>query len=466
MSSRKGQVIVRLASEAGARPVVLGPGALIGRHGLCALRIDDPRISEVHAVLRQRGRRMHMAAIGGVLRVGGAPIRDLQLQPGLRVHLLPGVILEVLTVARPAEVLALQVGDLPPQELVDGCYSVLRSPLVDLVPGQLAGALVQVIDSGDSWRVLLPGGEAPVLRPGKTFQVRRVPIHALTLPTRSNRAWAAVPGQWRADPLALRFEAQSEVVHIERATRHDLALTGRSAELLRALHHAGGALSPAALAQALWPEAAARFVVAPQTARRRLARAVEELRTVLRSHGVRDDLVRDDGVGNVELYLLAQDGLRAPDAPDPFDPDGFLDEELVPHDEAEALPWVPLLSLHGGPETSESAPPVHAASEGETEELLFSLAPPPAGAPPSLVEASHSVESPDSVGASAPTPSSQSPASQSPAGRSPASLNPETPYPETLFSDFGAEAPPDSLGDLEEATQVFPRARLRPQEDP
>jgi hypothetical protein len=135
MSSRKGQVIVRLASEAGAKPVVLGPGALIGRHGLCALRIDDPRISEVHAVLRQRGRRMHLAAIGGVLRVGGAPIRDLQLQPGLRVHLLPGVILEVLTVARPAEVLALQVGDLPPQELVDGCYSVLRSPLVDLVPG-------------------------------------------------------------------------------------------------------------------------------------------------------------------------------------------------------------------------------------------------------------------------------------------------------------------------------------------
>lgn len=455
MSSRMGQVIVRLASEAGAKPVVLGPGALIGRHGLCALRVDDPRLSEVHAVLRQRGRRMHLAAIGGVLRVGGAPIRDLQLRPGLRVQLLPGVILEVLTVARPAEVLALQVGDLPPQELVDGCYSVLRSPVVDLVPGQLAGALAQVIDSGDSWRVLLPGGEAPVLRPGKTFQVRRVPIHALTLPTRSNRAWASVPGQWRADPLALRFEAQSEVVHIERATRHDLALTGRSAELLRALHGAGGTLTPAALAQALWPAEEARFVVAPQAVRRRLARAVEELRTVLRSHGVRDDLVRDDGVGNVELYLLAQDGLRdpsAPEGPDPLDPEGFFDEELFAADEPEALPWVPLLSLHGAPEAEPPAPApadpgpqteteTESGPEPETEELLFSLEPRPE--PPARCGPPSAGEPPFSVRTPAPD------------------LGPEI-----LFSDFGAEAPPDLVDELEEATQVFPRSRLRPQEDP
>ncbi len=469
-SARRGQAMLRLASLEGARPVLVGPGDLLGRHGTCALRLDDPRVSEVHAAVRQRGRRLHLAAIGGVLRVGGAPLRDLLLRAGLRVQLVPGVVLDVLSVQRPTEVLAVQVGDLPPQELVDPCYSLRPEPRIDLVPGQFPDALARLIDGGDTWRILLPSGEAPALRPGKTFQIRRVPVHVCTLPTRSNGAWTAVPGQWRADPLSLRFARGSEVVHILRPQRHDLTLTGRSAELLRALHSRDDVARPEALAMDLWPGEAARFAVSPAAWRRRLARVVEDLRTVLRSHGVRDDLVRDDGLGNVELYLQPQDGLDADQrrpAIDPFDPEQFADEELFPPGDEAAEPWVPLLARSEAETVPVSpAPPAGGlpaggppASEPVTEETLFSVELRPAAPAPALFD---------------------DPLFDGPL------------FDDRLFDDFGAEAPaPGAAGprhvidtggpalrgegarddhDDDDAvadgdvTQVLPRPQLRPEE--
>jgi hypothetical protein len=76
-----------------------GSDTIVGRSPVAAIRIDDARLSTVHAELSWRAGGFQLIARGGRLLVGGRGVREVTLTPGLAVDLVPGVSLRVLAVS-------------------------------------------------------------------------------------------------------------------------------------------------------------------------------------------------------------------------------------------------------------------------------------------------------------------------------------------------------------------------------
>lgn len=90
---------------------IVGPDAIVGRSSVAAVRIDDPRVSTVHAELSWREGGFVLIARGGRLRVGGRAVGEVLLSEGLPVELAPGVALLVGRIADgPAEVVPRTAG--------------------------------------------------------------------------------------------------------------------------------------------------------------------------------------------------------------------------------------------------------------------------------------------------------------------------------------------------------------------
>jgi hypothetical protein len=72
--------------------------AVVGRSPIAAVRIDDARVSTVHAEISWRDDGPVMLARGGRLLVNGRAVREILLTPGLEIMLVPGRVLQVVTV--------------------------------------------------------------------------------------------------------------------------------------------------------------------------------------------------------------------------------------------------------------------------------------------------------------------------------------------------------------------------------
>jgi hypothetical protein len=72
--------------------------ALLGRSTACAIRIDDARVSTVHAELSWRDAGLVLIARGGRVMVDGRGVREVVLTPDLAFELAPGLVLRVLDV--------------------------------------------------------------------------------------------------------------------------------------------------------------------------------------------------------------------------------------------------------------------------------------------------------------------------------------------------------------------------------
>lgn len=100
----------------------------------------------------------------------------------------------------------------------------------------------------------------------------------------------------------LRILARYDTVHIHREGEPVVVLTGILARMISELVSVKVAISWEALAQSLWPEEEERPAL-----RNRWDVALARLRTRLKSAGIRSDLVKADGSGNIELLLNAAD---------------------------------------------------------------------------------------------------------------------------------------------------------------
>lgn len=77
-----------------------GPDAIVGRSTQASVRIDDPRVSTVHAELSWRAEGFVLIARGGRLAVGGRAVREVVLREGLEVALAPHVLLRAGRIER------------------------------------------------------------------------------------------------------------------------------------------------------------------------------------------------------------------------------------------------------------------------------------------------------------------------------------------------------------------------------
>lgn len=284
---------VVLMSVGGQRHV-LGHGALIGRLRSAALPIDDPRVSEAHALVSLRGETLKLLALRGRLHLDGDAHVAITLAPGQVIGLAPGVALTVVDVALPATVVGLG-GDGLPRQPLGGVQSLFVKPRPRLAPGVLPDADAVLWGEGDRYRLRTRDGERD-LALGDAFSVddRRFELVAIALRD------AAVPSTL-GTTAPVRIVASYDTVQVH---QNDLAvvIAGLGARLICELIELGGPVAWDVLAAELWGPGEDTIDLRP-----RFDMTMTRLRRRLRQAGIRDDLVVLTGTGQVELVLRPGD---------------------------------------------------------------------------------------------------------------------------------------------------------------
>lgn len=259
-----------------------------------ALVLDDPRVSEAHAMVSQRGHELKLLGLRGRFAVEGRPTAELALRAGQRIELADGLAVEVEEVEVPPFVLGLVTDGMPPRALPGTCALVVK-PAPSLAPPAHPDAIAHVWCVPEGWHVRAVGGPVHTLEEGVS----------VTLGGREWRAvGVAVDGAGmvtRADEtmeLPLRIVSRYDTVHVFRPGLAPVALQGLGARLVAELVLLGGPVSWSVLAGELWPDGGSR---------KQLDMVMMRLRHRLREARIRTDLVRADGTGLIELMLRPGD---------------------------------------------------------------------------------------------------------------------------------------------------------------
>lgn len=293
------RAFVRLRLPDGALRDLSG-GDIIGRAWSAALPLNDPAVSEAHALVSLRGAVFKLLSLRGRFAVDGQVVPEVELVPGLRVHLTRDLYLEVDDLVLPEEVLALSGDGLAPQVLQGVCH--LRvDPRPELHPGFAASADAFIWSDGLSWMMRLGQSGAPVpVDAGTAFEVggRAFRFETTQLGVANHAATVGLGGVAAPLHLVVRYDT----VHLHRDPDTPVLLDGLSARIVSELAIVKVPLSWEALARDLWPDEDD-----VEALRGRWDMALTRLRKKLRTHRVRADLVRADGTGNYELFLTRGD---------------------------------------------------------------------------------------------------------------------------------------------------------------
>ncbi|MCK6550472.1 FHA domain-containing protein [Myxococcota bacterium] len=276
----------------------LGPGDLIGRVTSAALVLDDPRISEAHALVSLRHGELYLLSLRRRIGLRGKPVSEVLLEPGVVVELAEGMPLTVERVEKPARVRALRARDLGVRPLGQ-VASVVAGPPLRLIGRFVPGAAAHLWSAGvDEWRLRIGEGATQTLTIGDTFIVGACLFEmcAVDLDAASHEPTVAT-----GLDVPLRLVAHYDSVEIHRPNRPVVLIGGLGARLVSELVAFGGPVSWEVVARELWGQESD-----PAELRHRWDVALGRLRSRLRDAGIRSDLLKSDGVG--QLQLLMYDG--------------------------------------------------------------------------------------------------------------------------------------------------------------
>ncbi|HEY8377490.1 MAG TPA: FHA domain-containing protein [Nannocystis sp.] len=285
------------------RTAQVGAGGLIGRASTADLRIESPEVSEAHAFISLRGRNLQILSLRRWIILDGERKSSLVLAPGQRIRLSQNVTLDVEAVELPDHVLVLYGDGQELCTLSESVYSIVtaqgEAAGYKLHPEFQPGAEAYIWGTSDGFSLRV-GDRDPVdlsegtsweLR-GHKFSIRSRPLGEGALSTRSI-------GQ--NDP-PMTIVARYDTVYIRMPNRPECVIAGLLARIVSELATIGRLVSWEAVAREIWGDGTDRAVM-----RQNWDRNLRRLRAQLREAGIRPDLVRPDGKGNVELYLLPQD---------------------------------------------------------------------------------------------------------------------------------------------------------------
>jgi hypothetical protein len=280
--------------------VPVGPGGILGRMSTATLSIDDPRVSEAHAMVSLRGGDLLLLALRGTLDVGRRKVVRVPLRLGMRIELVPGVTLTVVGLTLPATVLALAIDGAEPVPLVASAYMLDTDP-VRLEPGYSPDAAAALwTTAAEGWRIRLRGEDARQLVAGQEWSLGGHQFRAVEVASSAAGVAPTVasPGEG-AGPLTVVLRYDTVHVHRGGASAH---IAGIPARILTELGRFAAPVPWEMVARTIWKGEPDRFVV-----RQNWDRHLKALRGRLREAGFREDLVRADGLGNVELFLQPGD---------------------------------------------------------------------------------------------------------------------------------------------------------------
>jgi hypothetical protein len=149
---------VSLQTPDGSNHLLL-PGDVIGRMKSAALVLDDPRVSEAHALISLRDAELRLLALRGGFAVDGRPLSEVVLQVGQRLQVARGLNLLVTQVHLPAAVLGLE-GDRLPRQALPAVSSLRWSQGPRLVQGWQEDAAAWIWFDGEGFRIQEPSEEA------------------------------------------------------------------------------------------------------------------------------------------------------------------------------------------------------------------------------------------------------------------------------------------------------------------
>ncbi len=284
-----------------ASEVSLAPGDVIGRMARAALRIQDPRISEAHALVSLRGAELRLLALRGRLGVEGKPRTEVKLVPGVRVVLGAYLPLVVTEVSLPPEVPILSINsgaasiDVP----LDGVFALHPSPPY-LVSGFDPQALATLWPGDEGAWVRPPDAPDRLLRAGERVRIGDLDV-GLTLAASAVLDHGATLDGGRSD-IALRLVLHYDTVHVHASDGSSVVIDGLAARLVCELAQLATPVAWSALAPTLWPGEDDLGVL-----RQRWDKTTSRLRKRLIEGRLRHDLVRASHAGLVELFLGPED---------------------------------------------------------------------------------------------------------------------------------------------------------------
>lgn len=231
--------------------VPLHPGDLIGRLRTAALHLDDPRVSEAHALLSLRGRSLWLFGLRGGLRVGRTWRHEVELEEGLVLGLADDVDLEVVSVTLPSTVHALRDDQGTVTALDRPEWSVMADGTV--VPGFLREGVAWVWSSAGAWRLQVVGGDSGALAADETFVAANRRFTLESEPVAVADVVATVTSGWNVPPFTIDTWEQHTKIVVE--GRAEVELTGNGHRILRQAARKteqGGAVHWSEVAEAIW----------------------------------------------------------------------------------------------------------------------------------------------------------------------------------------------------------------------
>lgn len=273
-------------------------GDVIGRVWSAGLVLDDPRVSEAHALISLREGAFWVLSLRRMLAFEGRAVAEIRLIPGARFEIADGLTLTVEEVELPDRVWTLEAEGLPRVVLPSVC-SVRGRPRPQIVGRFEPNAPCVIWSTGESWRLRLDGAERTLTAPD-AFQVDGIGFRVVEEPAgTSGPGVTLLPGGVHAP---LHVVAAFDTVQIHRDGEPVLMIVGVQARIVSELAQIGQPVSWRAVAAEVWPDEASDAAL-----RKRWDVAIARLRVRLRTARIRADLLHADGSGNIELLLRPDD---------------------------------------------------------------------------------------------------------------------------------------------------------------
>lgn len=277
--------------------VELGHGDLIGRVASAQLCIDDPRVSEAHALLSLRRGEFQLLSLRRQVLVRDKPLAEVVLHAGMEFELAVGLRLRVEHVQRPAQVLAIEARGIGRRTL-PGASSLHLGATPHLAPRYEADAPLHVWWNGGAWRARVAGHHDVEVDAGSSLRVLDEDVKFLLVEVEGATTTPHFAG---AIETPLRIVSWYDAIEIHRAGRVPLTFSGVGARILAELIAIEGPADWHVVAAEVWRETSA----SPEL-RHRWDVSVGRVRARLKAAGVRD-LVRSDGSGLVQLVRRPDD---------------------------------------------------------------------------------------------------------------------------------------------------------------
>jgi len=263
--------------------------------GAANLRLNDPSISEAHALVSLRGTQLKLLSLRGRFSVDGAAVAEVALSRGQSIELGPRVTLRVEDVSIPSEVFAIRGEGVPFQALAP-VASILATG-AELVPGFAPDAAATLWIDGEAVWIRRPSDDDARLAVGEAFDVggRTFVLERMQL----SEAGALATVRGFEAPLTLKLHFGS--VHIAVGGRV-VSVDGIPARILCELAELRAPVEWRTVAREVWPREEDDVLL-----RRNWDAGLARLRRALLELGIRGDLVRAAGRGRLSLFLGPKD---------------------------------------------------------------------------------------------------------------------------------------------------------------